>query len=201
MSDLVEHLREHADRMAGDGPSGSAYDPETLALEHDAADRIEALEAEVERLAEENAICRDAIEHCLELVEAWSQDNDDDHSEGVARAQTRRLNEAIGKAVPRLLFERPEGQRFYGLHYRTLREERDEARAEAERLRRELDALQIAHNLLAESYARVQKRIPDPDDLRAVLDAFDPYSVSGPQGRALDAAAERLRATLEVKDE
>jgi len=48
MSELVEHLREHADQVAGDGPSGSAYDPETLALEHDAADRIEALEAEVE---------------------------------------------------------------------------------------------------------------------------------------------------------
>jgi hypothetical protein len=43
-----------------------------------------------------------------------------------------------------------------------------EARAEVERLRRELDALQIAHNLLAESYARVQKRVPDPDDLRLI---------------------------------
>lgn len=42
-ADLVARLREHADRVAGDGPSGSHYDPETLALEHEAADMIERL--------------------------------------------------------------------------------------------------------------------------------------------------------------
>ena len=50
MSDLANHLREHADRVAGGGTGEPEYDPETLVLEHDAADRIEALEAEVERL-------------------------------------------------------------------------------------------------------------------------------------------------------
>jgi uncharacterized small protein (DUF1192 family) len=78
-----------------------------------------------------------------------------------------------------------------------------EARAEVERLRRELDALQIAHNLLAESYARVQKRIPDPDDLRAVLDAADTgigelYGI-GDVG-AFTGAVARVRATLEGVD-
>lgn len=50
MSDLANHLREHADRVAGGGTGEPEYDPETLVLEHDAADRIEALAAEVERL-------------------------------------------------------------------------------------------------------------------------------------------------------
>jgi hypothetical protein len=64
-----------------------------------------------------------------------------------------------------------------------------------------IHALQDREEELEAKVKELERRIPDPDDLRAVLDAFDPYSVSGPQGRALDAAAERLRATLEVKDE
>lgn len=42
-SELVKHLREHAARIAGASPSCSDYDPETLALEHDAASAIELL--------------------------------------------------------------------------------------------------------------------------------------------------------------
>ena len=37
---LVLQLREHADRVAGVGPSEPNYDPETLTLEHAAADEI-----------------------------------------------------------------------------------------------------------------------------------------------------------------
>ena len=40
---LVLRLREHADRVAGGGCSESSYDPETLQIEHDAADEIERL--------------------------------------------------------------------------------------------------------------------------------------------------------------
>ncbi len=47
MSDIVERLREHADRIAGGGPSDSTYDPETLDVEHEAADEIERLRAEL----------------------------------------------------------------------------------------------------------------------------------------------------------
>jgi hypothetical protein len=42
-SDLISRLQQHADHVAGDGPSGAAYDPETLDLEHNAADMIERL--------------------------------------------------------------------------------------------------------------------------------------------------------------
>ena len=41
--DLAPRLREHADRVAGGGPSNANYDPETLEIEHDAADEIERL--------------------------------------------------------------------------------------------------------------------------------------------------------------
>lgn len=41
---LAQRLREHADRVAGGGPSDSNYDPETLMLEHEAADALERLQ-------------------------------------------------------------------------------------------------------------------------------------------------------------
>ena len=44
---LVLQLREHADRVAGGGPSESNYDPETLILEHAAADEVERLVAAI----------------------------------------------------------------------------------------------------------------------------------------------------------
>ena len=43
LGDLAPRLREHADRVAGGGPSNANYDPETLEIEHDAADEIERL--------------------------------------------------------------------------------------------------------------------------------------------------------------
>jgi hypothetical protein len=45
--ELIEHLREHACRVAGDGPSGPNYDPETLCLELDAAKEIKRLQKEI----------------------------------------------------------------------------------------------------------------------------------------------------------
>ena len=66
--DLVQRLREHADRVAGGGPGDATYDPETLALEHEAADEIERLRAEVAELVQvlsETATAHDdlACEH------------------------------------------------------------------------------------------------------------------------------------------
>lgn len=48
--DLIEQLREHADRVAGGTSGEPTYDPETLAIEHAAADEIERLRNEVEHL-------------------------------------------------------------------------------------------------------------------------------------------------------
>lgn len=76
------------------------------------ADRIEALEAEL-------AVCREAIEVCLDVAEHLP--SDDDGAAAVRRCTLRRLNEAVGKAVPRLMFERPEGQKLYGLNYMEMR--------------------------------------------------------------------------------
>ena len=78
-----------------------------------AADEIEVLEAEL-------AVCREAIEVCLDVAE--NLPSDDDGATAVRRCTLRRLNEAIGKAVPRLMFERPEGQKLYGLNYMEMRE-------------------------------------------------------------------------------
>jgi len=47
---LASQLREHADRVAGDGPSGANYDPETLSLEHQAADELLRLEKKAYRI-------------------------------------------------------------------------------------------------------------------------------------------------------
>jgi hypothetical protein len=87
-------------------------DPHSVALVW-AADRIEALEAEL-------AVCREAIEVCLDVAERLP--SDDDGAAAVKRCTLRRLNEAIGKAVPRLMREgRPEGQKMYGLRYLEMR--------------------------------------------------------------------------------
>lgn len=76
------------------------------------ADRIEALEAEL-------AVCREAIEVCLDVAERLP--SDDDGATAVRRCTLRRLNEAIGKAVPRLMMERSESQKLYGLNYMEMR--------------------------------------------------------------------------------
>lgn len=43
ISGLIDHLREHADRTAGGSAGDATYDPETLNLEHDAAEALEKL--------------------------------------------------------------------------------------------------------------------------------------------------------------
>ncbi|MEI7296619.1 hypothetical protein WCQ02_31135 [Paraburkholderia tropica] len=81
------------------------------------------LNQEVVRLREENAVCRNAIEDAVDMVDACASTYDDDGSQGALRATKRQLSEAIGKACPRLMMERADGQKLYGLHWRELNEE------------------------------------------------------------------------------
>jgi hypothetical protein len=95
---------------------------------------IERLRARLAELETENAICRDAVEDAADLVTGWCDTHDSDSDSSCGRVSLRKLGEAIGKACPRLLMEKPEGQRLYGLHWREL-----QARlAEAERQYMEL---------------------------------------------------------------
>ena len=80
---------------------------------------------------QENAICREAIESAVEFVKCCIEAVDSDSTQGAGRATLRQLAEAVGKACPRLLYEKSEGQNLYGLRYRELVRERDEARAVA----------------------------------------------------------------------
>ena len=106
--------------------------------------RLAAVEAERDNLGIDNIACREAVEHALRLVEAFaaSPEGDDDMSQGAARATRRRLNEALGKLEPRLMFESELGPK-YSLHYKDMRAERDALRALlAESTRLLADALQ-----------------------------------------------------------
>lgn len=94
-------------------------------------ERLLELQREVDRQRVELAVCRAAIENAYLIIEDWKPDDDGDNA--VRRTALRQLNEAIDKAAPRLLMERPEGQRLYGLNYRDLIAERDRLRAELER--------------------------------------------------------------------
>jgi hypothetical protein len=93
---------------------------------------------DAETLETELAICREAIETCLDVVE--NLPSDDDGAAAVKRCTLRRLNEAIGKAVPRLMMERPEGQKMYGLNYREMRQRIE---ADCTAMQQALDALEL----------------------------------------------------------
>ena len=101
---------------------------------------LDELRERCERLAQENAICREAVEQCYQIADGFPGETDSDAA--VRRVTMRRLNEAIGVAAPRLLMERPEGQKLYGLRYRELADENkalgtrcEQQAAEIERLR------------------------------------------------------------------
>lgn len=124
--------------------------------------------AEVRRLQEENMLCRNAIEDAVDMVDVCAEANDDDHSQGALRATKRLLSEAICKACPRLLMERPEGQKLYGLHWRELREENEALRADAERYRW---AISLEDNV-EQLYAAVISCGPDmPGSINIEIDA------------------------------
>jgi hypothetical protein len=92
------------------------------------ADHARRLERERDEAREDVALCRDAIAHALDLVAEWEKDHDDDNASASARVTRRRLNEALGKAEPRLLYEKPEGQQLFALAWKALRCERDALR-------------------------------------------------------------------------
>jgi hypothetical protein len=77
------------------------------------------LHAYADPLMDELDICRSAIEACYDMMQ--SLDCYTDMDAACQRATLRQLNEAVGKAAPRLLKERPGGQKLYGLHYQELR--------------------------------------------------------------------------------
>ena len=81
-------------------------------------------------LETELEICRDAIERAVEFVKACIDEDDRDETQGAGRATLRRLNEAVGKACPKLLYEKQEGRLFYGLRYRELKEENEKLKHE-----------------------------------------------------------------------
>jgi hypothetical protein len=107
---------------------------------------------ENQQLRDDNAICRSAIEDAVLLVENWEADDahDSDLDQGAARATRRMLSEAIGKATPRLLMERPEGQKLYGLRWR-------EMRAEVERLQAQVASLQREAHTWSSTLGKVLK--------------------------------------------
>lgn len=112
MSDLVRRLRD-------------------LYLSH-GTNYVQEAADEIERLRAEIAICRDAIETAYDVVSAMATDTDSD--DAVRRCTLRRLNEAVGKATPRLMYEKSGGEKFYGLLWRELRDENERLRAEVEAL-------------------------------------------------------------------
>jgi hypothetical protein len=81
----------------------------------------------------ENAICREAIESAVVFVEACIEDDDSDSTQGAGRATLRRLAEAVGKACPKLLYEKREGQKLYGLRYRELAQENEQLKITLQR--------------------------------------------------------------------
>lgn len=91
----------------------------------------------IERLELELSIARDALEDAYEVINTWDFEarhpeerySSDDADESVRRVTLRRLSEAVGRALPRLMFEQAEGQKFYGLRYRELYEENKQLRA------------------------------------------------------------------------
>jgi len=142
---LVEEARRYVDDLAqwreddNEQLHTAAWDSAVMTLDalaeaHQA--EIARLTRENEGLATDNAICRDAIAHALELVEqfAASPDGDDDMSQGAARATRRRLNEAIGQMRPRLMMEKDFSPKF-GLRWKELRAENEGLAKDAARYR------------------------------------------------------------------
>ena len=83
----------------------------------------------LEYFLDELDICRNAIEGAYDFVVDTINLYDDDMTQGAGNANLRRLNEAVGKATPRLLFEREDGMTYYGLRWREMRDQLNEMRA------------------------------------------------------------------------
>ena len=113
-------------------------------------EEVMRLRARLAELETENAICRDAVEDAVDLVTGWCDTHDSDSDSSCGRVSLRKLGEAIGKACPRLLMEKPEGQRLYGLHWRELQARLAEAERDAARYRylRQIDRVEPWESLL-----------------------------------------------------
>lgn len=175
-----------------------------------AAAELRRQHAEIEALRIDSIACREAIEHALQLVEdfAASPEGDGDMSQGSARATRRRLNEAIGKMSPRLMYERDGPKPMYSLHYKELRAERDSLRSAVESEREARKAAQIRQAELTDEVVRLEpmrQRAADIERLTAEVERLK-QSNAGFEARAVfaeDYAAslrllvDRLRADAE----
>ena len=149
----TEQSAAKAREMLPEYRSASLTDVER-AVDREMKLRTERDEARAERdaLRIELDVCRSAIEDCYDIVETFDCYNDSD--DACQRVTLRRLNEAIGKAAPRLLYERSEGQKLYGLRYRELMAERDALHAVATDAHRDIDELRRQLAEAGESIAR-----------------------------------------------
>lgn len=104
---------------------------------------MEEAEKEIIKLQMELSICHEAIEVCYDTAKDYfPQDSDSDSA--VRRCTMRKLNEAVGKALPKLMFEQPEGQQLYGLRWRELVAERDALKARVSTITDECNKLRAA---------------------------------------------------------
>jgi predicted RNase H-like nuclease (RuvC/YqgF family) len=88
-------------------------------------DRLKLWETALERFDTEVAILRAAVEEAYDWIDTDSRQDwypDDDLTDGAIRVILRLLAESLGKDAPRLLKERPEGQKLFGLHYSEMAE-------------------------------------------------------------------------------
>jgi hypothetical protein len=94
-------------------------------IAHGAKDRRSAIEHALLPLYTEIDVLRDAVEAAYDFLDTMSSDPDceDDGTQGAIRATRRQMAEALGKSLPRLLYEKQEGQKMFGLRYRELVEE------------------------------------------------------------------------------
>lgn len=166
---------------------------------------IHALRARIAELEEDNAICREAIADCVDMLNDWEDTHyTDDHEDGCIRATERKLSEAIGKACPRLLYEPEEGRKYYGLRWKELVTERDAALAriaELERLhRQDQDAIEFNgeqgqhdQHLLTALRAKLQAAEAEAQRLREALERIaDEDGCGGNCGQLHNIAREAL---------
>jgi hypothetical protein len=84
-----------------------------------------AVKSALQKVCTEIEVLRDAVESAYDFLDTMSSDPDceDDGTQGAIRATRRQMAEALGKSLPRLLYEKREGQKLFGLRYRELAEE------------------------------------------------------------------------------
>lgn len=100
--------------------------------------KLECPDCRIEELEAETQIHLSAIEGAYDFItETLSRcaSTDTDVDQACCRCVRRELMESIGEAAPKLIMERPEGQKLYGLRYRELKSQVRKLEAKLERVR------------------------------------------------------------------